>query len=230
VRPSAPAPARALALTLALAAVSGCGRGLSPRVDDPAAAAPAAAAPAAAAPAVAAPAPAAVAPAAVAPVVAPAPGTSSPPPRAVGAAPGYTLMDLEAIEHAVRGRGHPLLVHFWASWCGPCLQELPLLDRFARDMKARGVEVLSLSLDDADRAGTQVVEVLAARAPNLTRNIVRVQDTGSLINTIDPRWEGSIPAMFAYDSKGRLRDSLIGETTRRDLDVLVARAVNPGRK
>jgi thiol-disulfide isomerase/thioredoxin len=199
----APVPARALALTLALVAASACGRGLSPRVDDPAAAAQVAAAPA--------------------PAVAASPGKPSP-------APGYTLMDLEAIEHAVRGRGHPLLVHFWASWCGPCLQELPLLDKFARDMKTRGIEVLSLSLDDADRAGGQVVEVLAARAPNLTRNIVRVQDTSSLINTIDPRWEGSIPAMFAYDTKGQLRDSLIGETTRRDLDVLVARAVNPGRK
>jgi len=221
VRQSAPAPARALALTLTLAlvAVSACGRGLSPRVDDPAAAAPA---PAAVEPA----AHAAVEPAAAAPTPRPSP----PAPRAVGAAPGYTLMDLEAIEHAVRGRGHPLLVHFWASWCGPCLQELPLLDKFARDMRARGVEVLSLSLDDPERAGGQVVEVLAARAPNLTRNIVRVQDTSSLINTIDPRWEGSIPAMFAYDSKGRLRDSLIGETTRRDLDVLIARAVNPGRK
>ena len=221
MRQSAPAPARALALTLTLAlvAVSACGRGLSPRVDDPAAAAPA---PAAVEPA----AHAAVEPAAAAPTPRPSP----PAPRAVGAAPGYTLMDLEAIEHAVRGRGHPLLVHFWASWCGPCLQELPLLDKFARDMRARGVEVLSLSLDDPERAGGQVVEVLAARAPNLTRNIVRVQDTSSLINTIDPRWEGSIPAMFAYDSKGRLRDSLIGETTRRDLDVLIARAVNPGRK
>jgi len=221
VRQSAPAPARALALTLTLAlvAVSACGRGLSPRVDDPAAAAPA---PAAVEPA----AHAAVEPAAAAPTPRPSP----PAPRAVGAAPGYTLMDLEAIEHAVRGRGHPLLVHFWASWCGPCLQELPLLDKFARDMRARGVEVLSFSLDDPERAGGQVVEVLAARAPNLTRNIVRVQDTSSLINTIDPRWEGSIPAMFAYDSKGRLRDSLIGETTRRDLDVLIARAVNPGRK
>ncbi|HVR01721.1 MAG TPA: TlpA disulfide reductase family protein [Polyangia bacterium] len=221
MRQSAPAPARALALTLTLAlvAVSACGRGLSPRVDDPAAAAPA---PAAVEPA----AHAAVEPAAAAPTPRPSPRA----PRAVGAAPGYTLMDLEAIEHAVRGRGHPLLVHFWASWCGPCLQELPLLDKFARDMRARGVEVLSLSLDDPERAGGQVVEVLAARAPNLTRNIVRVQDTSSLINTIDPRWEGSIPAMFAYDSKGRLRDSLIGETTRRDLDVLIARAVNPGRK
>jgi thiol-disulfide isomerase/thioredoxin len=231
-----PLPALALALTLALVAFSACGRGLSPRVDDPAAAAPApaSAAPASAAPTPAAPTPGAptpAAPAPAAPTLAPAAlAPAAGPPGKPSPAPGYALMDLEAIERAVRGSGHPLLVHFWASWCGPCLQELPLLDKFARDMKARGVEVLSLSLDDPERAGGQVVEVLAARAPNLTRNIVRVQDTSSLINTINPRWEGSIPAMFAYDSRGRLRDTLIGETTRRDLDVMVSRVTSPGRK
>jgi thiol-disulfide isomerase/thioredoxin len=123
-----------------------------------------------------------------------------------------------------------VLVHFWASWCGPCLEELPLVDKFARDMKARGVDVLSLSLDDPDRAGPRVVEVLAARAPSLTRNIVKVADTDTFINAIDPRWEGSIPAVFAYDSEGRLRDRLIGEATRRELDGLAARVSSPARK
>jgi thiol-disulfide isomerase/thioredoxin len=139
-------------------------------------------------------------------------------------------MDLAAITRAVHGRGHPVLVHFWASWCGPCLEELPLVDRFARDMKARGVDVLSLSLDDPERAGARVVEVLTTRAPNLTRNIVKVSDSDAFINAIDSRWEGSIPAVFAYDEKGRLRDRLIGEATRRDLDALVSRVASPERK
>jgi thiol-disulfide isomerase/thioredoxin len=193
----------ALVLALGLVAGSGCGRGMSPRVDDPAAAAEP-------------PRPAVAARAA------------EPTPRAQ--APGYTLMDLPAITRAVHERGRPVLVHFWASWCGPCLEELPLVDKFARDMKARGVDVISLSLDDPERASSRVVEVLSARAPNLTRNIVKVSDSDSFINAIDPRWEGAIPAVFAYDDRGRLRDRLIGEATRRDLEGLVARVANPARK
>jgi hypothetical protein len=90
--------------------------------------------------------------------------------------------------------------------------------------------VLSFSLDDPQRAGARVVEVLAARAPNLTRNIVKVADSDAFINAIDPRWEGAIPAVFAFDDKGRLRDRLIGEATRRDLDGLVARVAGPARR
>src|SRR5262249_33611996 len=143
------APVRALGLALALA---GCGRGMSPRVDEPL------------------PSPA--------PAVAAMPSRpATPPPRAADPSPGYTLVDLAGITNLVRGRGRPVLVHFWASWCGPCLEELPLVDQFARDMKARGVDVISLSLDDPQRAGARVLEVLAARAPNLTRNIVKVPDS-----------------------------------------------------
>lgn len=143
------------------------------------------------------------------------------------APPGYTLMDLPAIQRAVHEHDRPLLVHFWASWCGPCLEELPLVERFARDLKARGVDVLSLSLDDAGRAGARVVQVLSERAPSLTRNIVRVEDPDAFINAIDPQWEGSIPAVFAYDARGRLRGRLIGEASRRDLDDLAARVTKP---
>src|SRR5690606_13060291 len=45
--------------------------------------------------------------------------------------------------------GQPLLVNLWASWCGPCIEEMPELDRFAVEQGANGVQVLGIALDDA---------------------------------------------------------------------------------
>lgn len=54
--------------------------------------------------------------------------------------------------------GRPLLVNFWASWCGPCVEEMPLLDRFAAEQGENGVQVLGIALDDAEAVETFLEE------------------------------------------------------------------------
>jgi len=44
-------------------------------------------------------------------------------------------------------QGRPLLLNFWATWCAPCLQELPLLNRFYTEHRARGWQVVGLAID-----------------------------------------------------------------------------------
>ena len=66
--------------------------------------------------------------------------------------PAFDVVDLDGatlrLPEAYAGR--PVLVNLWASWCGPCIEEMPELDRFAREQGDNGVQVLGIALDDAE--------------------------------------------------------------------------------
>ena len=77
-----------------------------------------------------------------------------PPPGVKPAQPGermptIVLPDLQgrtiSLPRAYAGR--PLLINVWASWCGPCIEEMPELDRYARAQGPKGVQVIGLALD-----------------------------------------------------------------------------------
>jgi thiol-disulfide isomerase/thioredoxin len=154
---------------------------------------------------------------------------SVPAPSKVTAAPGapstVVIADLKAIRQAMQqSHGRTLLVHFWASWCLPCMDELPLISRFAEEAKPQGVDVLSVSLDSPD-AAPRVEKVLSRVAPNLTRTIAKIDDPDAFIGSFDREWEGAIPALFGFDGEGKLRGRRIGEATRRQLDGLVGQVI-----
>ena len=48
--------------------------------------------------------------------------------------------------------GRPLLLNFWATWCAPCVEEMPMLSALQREQADRGLQVVGIALDDAERA------------------------------------------------------------------------------
>lgn len=55
--------------------------------------------------------------------------------------------DGKVVDLRARFGGKPLLVNVWASWCGPCVKEMPELERFSHEQGANGVQVVGLALD-----------------------------------------------------------------------------------
>jgi thiol-disulfide isomerase/thioredoxin len=82
--------------------------------------------------------------------------SAPPPPAGVAVAkrgdpvPTFSLADLDGrqVRIPVAFAGRPVLVNLWASWCGPCVTEMPALQAFARDEGANGVQVVGIALDD----------------------------------------------------------------------------------
>ena len=88
---------------------------------------------------------------AAASVSAPAPPAGTPVASRGEAIPAIILPDLKGTPRSLPGAwpGRPLLVNLWASWCGPCIEEMPELQRFAAEQGGNGVQVVGIALDDA---------------------------------------------------------------------------------
>mgnify|MGYP006191158093 CR=1 FL=1 len=83
--------------------------------------------------------------------------------------------------------GRPLLLNFWATWCAPCVEEMPVLDAFGRDQGPDGVQVLGVALDDSDAVveflGRVPVDypILIAGPPGLADLSVRLGNARSVL-------------------------------------------------
>jgi thiol-disulfide isomerase/thioredoxin len=102
-------------------------------------------------------------------------------------------------------RGTPLLLNFWATWCPPCVREMPALDRFARAHAARGWRVLGLAVDKSE----PVREFLARTPvsyPIALAGFAGIELTRQLGND-----GGGLPFTVVFDRRGGVRERHAGE-------------------
>lgn len=117
-------------------------------------------------------------------------------------------------------RGKILVVNAWASYCAPCLSELPGLVRLQSELP--DVRFAFVSVDDS---GTERVaaQVLAKRGVTLASYIVD-GDAAAFVAALDPTYEGMVPATFIYRTDGKLAARLEGEQTPAHVRAAIAAA------
>ena len=112
------------------------------------------------------------------------------------AAPSFDTLDILGRPQRLRDqKGKVVLVNLWATWCGPCREEMPKLDRLYREREQKGFIVFGLSDEDLDQQRKFVEQVpvsyplltVKGEVPNLYRDIVRY------------------PAIFLVDRNGQLQ-------------------------
>ncbi len=110
-----------------------------------------------------------------------------------------------------------VLVNFWATWCRPCLKELPELLALERQYAAQGFELLPVSLDEPADQETVVRPFLAKWFPGLRTLIRRSPDMDSMVSVVDPAWNEVLPTSYLLDRTGRVRARFQGGNPRRSL-------------
>lgn len=131
--------------------------------------------------------------------------------------PTLRLSDLEGrmVEVPETWRGRPLLINVWASWCGPCIEEMPELQRFDARQGREGVQVVGIALDDPEavRAFLRKVPVdypILVDAPSPA-------DAGVRLGNV----KGVLPYSVLIGRDGRVLRRRIGPFVPGELDAFV---------
>lgn len=103
-------------------------------------------------------------------------------------------------------QGRPLLLNFWATWCPPCVKEMPELDRFHREFSAAGWQVVGLAIDGP----TPVKEFLAKVKVGFGVALAGFGGT-ELAQTLG-NTAGGLPFTVLIDAQGRIRHRKMGAT------------------
>ncbi len=121
------------------------------------------------------------------------------------------MADAQAIRALVKNDGPKLrLINVWATWCGPCLRELPELVTMNRMYRNGDFEVVTISADDLDKKD-KVLADLQERKVACRNYLFSQQDKDALGAAIDPDWPGGFPYTILVAPGGKIIQRQMGE-------------------
>lgn len=95
------------------------------------------------------------------------------------------------------------VINFWATWCKPCIEELPYFEKLLENYKDKKVKVLLISLDMPTQLDKRLIPYVKEHQLKAQVILLNDPDQNNWIPKIDPHWDGAIPATLIYNKEYR---------------------------
>jgi thiol-disulfide isomerase/thioredoxin len=116
-------------------------------------------------------------------------------------------------------QGKPLLINFWATWCPPCIEELPLIDAFYNRNKSKSLQVIGLAVDQPS-----MVRRYLTQKP-LSFPVGLAGFNGTELGRTLGNAQSVLPFSVIFDAKGRLLAQKAGKLDQADLDAWLKKVI-----
>ncbi len=113
--------------------------------------------------------------------------------------PRVPQVDFAGLEPLLNASGDTVyVVNFWATWCKPCVEELPAFEALNREYGGRNLRMILVSLDFPNKYEDQLLPFVEAH--DIQAEVIHLTEVNAnrWIDRVDPSWSGAIPATLVY--------------------------------
>ena len=137
------------------------------------------------------------------------------------AAPAFSLEKFEGGKLSLAElKGKVVMLDFWATWCPPCVAELPSLVKLADEYRGRGVVLVAANRDDPEVAREVIAAFMHQRVSGLDHRVVIADDT-----TADRYHVSALPTLYIIGRNGDILDATPGFSTEQDVRAQLEQAL-----
>mgnify|MGYP003946621923 CR=1 FL=1 len=128
------------------------------------------------------------------------------------------LLTLDELDKRIQtGKDTVYIVNFWATWCAPCLKELPHFEKLGLTLKGQKAKVLLVSLDFKSKLNTAVIPLAKRLKLKNELFLLDEQNQQAYIQRIDENWSGALPATLIINKTKNKREFHEREFTYEEL-------------
>ncbi|ADO73932.1 TlpA family protein disulfide reductase [Stigmatella aurantiaca] len=117
-------------------------------------------------------------------------------------------------------RGKVVMLDFWATWCGPCQEEMPSLVKLAKEYEGKGLAFVAASRDDAEIAPRVVDDFVKRHLPDLGPYVVYASDEIARAYRVE-----ALPTLYFLDRDGKVTDAVRGSMSEAAIRQRIERAL-----
>jgi len=129
--------------------------------------------------------------------------------------PKWKLADLEA---AIKNADKPTIFNFWATFCKPCIEEIPHFQEVVKKYDSAGVKLVFISLDLADTYPSKLEAFAKKRKINYPITFLDETNADLFCPVVDPKWSGAIPASLFVNNQSGYRQFYEDQLTKEQIE------------
>ncbi|MFD0941214.1 TlpA disulfide reductase family protein [Pedobacter boryungensis] len=130
----------------------------------------------------------------------------------------------ELQQRFTKGKDTTYVVNFWATWCGPCVKELPHFENLKTEYFKKPVKVILLSMDFKSKLNSAVIPFVKKHKLKSEVYVINEPNQQTFISNVDKKWSGALPSTLIV--KNNMRSFFEKEFTNIELEDLVKNIVH----